>query len=118
MIVKLSDENFEEYVVGSYKNPNCVSILEFLDDLKKIQYIKRLLNKYSEKGELKERLILNHIILLSNVFGVEATASILNHKVGQKSKTIINSFLVYLEYVTENDVEYDEELLKRLKGKI
>tara|TARA_R100001509_G_scaffold128645_1_gene82020 strand:+ start:162 stop:518 length:357 start_codon:yes stop_codon:yes gene_type:complete len=118
MIVKLSDENFEEYVVSSYKNPNCVSILEFLDDLKKIQYIKRLLNKYSDKGELKERLILNHIILLSNVFGVEATASILNHKVDKKSKAVINSFLMHLKYIENDNVEYDEELLKRLKEKI
>lgn len=118
MVVKLNNDNFEEYVVSSYQNPNCVSILEFLDDLKKIQYIKRLLNKYSDKGELKERLILNHIILLSNVFGVEATASILNHKVDSKSKAVINSFLMYLKYVNGEDVEYDEEVLKRLKEKI
>ena len=69
----LNNDNFDEYAVSNYINPNCVSVLEFLDDLKIIKYIKRLINKYADKQELKERLILNHIISLSNVFGVEAT---------------------------------------------
>ncbi len=54
----LNNDNFDEYAVSNYINPNCVSVLEFLDDLKIIKYIKRLINKYVDKDELKERLIL------------------------------------------------------------
>ena len=112
----LNDDNFEEYAVNNYRNPNCISVLEFLDDLKKIKYIKRLINKYQEKDDLKDRLILNHIIFLSNVFGVEATVDMLRFKMGD-DVSILNAFFVYLNYV-KDDCAYDTHLLEKIKKTI
>ena len=100
----ITDDEFEAYAVNNYRNPNCVSVLEFLDDLNKIKYIKRLINKYSEKNELRERLILNHIIFLSNVFGVEATVHMLTFKIEEKNRHILNSFLIFLNYISHINV--------------
>jgi hypothetical protein len=101
----LNNDNFDEYAVSNYKNPNCISVLEFLDDLKIIKYIKRLINKYVDKSELKERLILNHIISLSNVFGVEATVNMLWFKIDKKDHDVLNAFFVYLKYIDLADAE-------------
>ena len=115
-MIDLNNDNFDEYAVSSYRNPNCISVLEFLDDLKIIKYIKRLINKYADKSELKERLILNHIISLSNVFGVEATVNMLTFKVEKKNHHILNAFFLYLEYVDVKDLEVlDLELYNQLK---
>ena len=116
---KLNNDNFDEYAVSNYINPNCVSVLEFLDDLKIIKYIKRLINKYADKQELKERLILNHIISLSNVFGVEATVNMLRFKMDKKHHDILNAFLLHLEYLNLEDVDLlDLSLYNTLKKSI
>ncbi len=73
----LTEDNFLLYAAKNYDNPQCSSTEEFYDDLKKFKYIKRLFNKYAETGELKERLILNHIVVLANVFGPEAAVNLL-----------------------------------------
>lgn len=112
----LNDDNFEQYAISNYMNPSCVSVLEFLDDMKTFKYIKRLINKYIDKGDLKERLILNHIICLSNVFGAEATVNMLRFKVDVKSHDILNAFFLYLEYVKAEDVDLlDLKLYQTLK---
>ena len=118
-MIVLTDDNFDEYAVKNYVNPNCVSILEFLDDLQTIKYIKRLVNRYSDKKDLKERLILNHIISLSNVFGVEATVNMLRFKIQKKNHDIINAFFLYLNYdAAENMDLLDLNLYNQLKKKI
>ncbi len=118
-MLELNDDNFDEYAVSNYRNPNCISVLEFLDDLKTIKYIKRLLNKYSEKKELKERLLMNHIISLSNVFGIEATVNMLKFKVEKKNHHILNAFLLYLSYVDAKDLDVlDLNLYNILNKKI
>ena len=104
-MTELNNDNFDEYAVSNYINPNCISVLEFLDDLKIIKYIKRLINKYVDKDELKERLILNHIISLSNVFGVEASVNMLRFKIGKEHHDILNAFFVYLNYVKLEEVD-------------
>jgi hypothetical protein len=113
----LSDDEFNEYAINNYRNPNCISVLEYLEDLNKIKYIKRLINKYVEKGELRERLILNHIIFLSNVFGVEATVNMLKFKIEQKNHEILNAFLVLLSYIDRNEI-HDSILLEEIKRRI
>lgn len=116
MFVSLNDDTFDEYAVKNYRNPNCVSVLEFLDDLKTIKYIKRLINKYCEHRELKERLILNHIISLSNVFGVEPTVNMLYYKIDNKQHDVLNAFFVFLNYVDPKDIEVlDLDLYNKLK---
>jgi hypothetical protein len=117
MIAIIDDDVFEEFAISNYNNPNCVSVLEFLDDLKKIRYVKRLINKYRDRGELRERLILNHIIFLSNVFGVKATVEMLRYKIEDANVDILNSFLIYLNYC-DTLVNYNEELLITLRKKI
>ena len=66
---KLDDSNFILYAAANYDNPQCYDTDEFYDDLKRFKYLKRLFNRYKETGELKERLILNHLIVIYNVFG-------------------------------------------------
>ena len=115
----LNNDNFDEYAVSNYLNPNCISVLEFLDDLKIIKYIKRLINKYVDKNELKERLILNHIISLSNVFGVEAAVNMLKFKIDLDHHDVLNAFLVYLEYIKLEDANVlDLALYNKLKKSI
>jgi hypothetical protein len=115
-MIELNNDNFDEYAVSNYRNPNCISVLEFLDDLKIIKYIKRLINKYTDKNELKERLILNHIISLSNVFGVEATVNMLRFKVERKNHDILNAFFLYLQYVDLKELDVlDLNLYNQLK---
>ena len=118
-MIELNNDNFDEYAVSSYRNPNCISVLEFLDDLKIIKYIKRLINKYADKSDLKERLIMNHIISLSNVFGVEATVSMLRFKVERKNHDILNAFFLHLQYVDSTEIDVlDLDLYNRLKKTI
>ena len=73
MIDKIDDTNFLLYAAKYYDNPQCFDTLEFYEDLARFKYIKRLFNRYEESGDLKERLILNHLIILYNVFGIPAT---------------------------------------------
>lgn len=119
MLTELNEETFDEYAVKNYRNPNCTSVLEFLDDLKTLKYVKRLINKYSIQKDLKERLILNHIISLSNVFGVEASVNMLYYKIEIKNHDILNAFLLYLNYVEiESIVMLDLNVYNSLKKKI
>lgn len=74
---RLDQSNFLLYAAKHYDNPQCFDTIEFYEDLKKFKYIKRLLNRYVEDGDLKERLILNHIVVLFNLFGAHATIRML-----------------------------------------
>lgn len=69
----IDESNFLLFAAKNYDNPQCHDILEFQDDLQRFKYLKRLFSKYEETGEIKERLVLNHLIVLYNVFGIEAT---------------------------------------------
>lgn len=95
----LTEDSFMMYAMKAYNNPGCLDIKEFHDDLTRIKYIKRLLNRYVMDGELKERLILNHIIVLYNVFGPEAATKILFYKVNKKFWVQLKTFLVFLNYM-------------------
>ena len=75
MNFELTEENFTMFAVKNYDNPSCNGMDEFLDDLKRFKYIKRLLRKHNVGKELKERLILNHIIVLGNLFGIDRLSS-------------------------------------------
>jgi hypothetical protein len=79
-----------------YDNPQCSDTEEFLEDAKRIQYIKRLLKQYSNTNKLRERLILNHLIILINVFGSFHCTRILLHKIQEKYHLLILTFLKYL----------------------
>lgn len=97
MLEKLDETNFVLYCAKHYDNPQCFDTQEFLDDLSRIKYIKRLLNKYVESGELKDRLILNHIIVLCNVFGPHVGRILFFRMKGLESQ--IKPFLESLGYM-------------------
>jgi hypothetical protein len=96
MNVVLSKENFLLYAIRNYENPNCMSMNEFQEDLKKIKYIKRLINRYEKTGNIKERLVLNHIIVLCNMFGPQHTTRMLFFKIEKEYWSILKTFLLYL----------------------
>ena len=79
---QIDETNFMLYAARHYNNPSCFDTLEFYEDLNRFKYIKRLFSRYDESGELKERLILNHIIILYNLFGIDATTRLLFFKEG------------------------------------
>ncbi len=105
MTFELDDDNLLNYAMRNYDNPHCKSVEEFQDDLNRTKYIKRLFRKYKTTGELRERLILNHLIIFYNVFGIEAASSILFYKIEEEFHMLLKTFMVYLEVFPENDLE-------------
>ena len=102
---KLTEANFLVYAMHHYDNPQCHSLQEFEEDLKKILYLKKLLSRYKNNNELRERLILNHIIVLYNIFG-EATTNMLFFKIEESCWDSLITFLVYLDRMPETIPEY------------
>tara|TARA_R110000851_G_scaffold178804_1_gene325778 strand:- start:39 stop:446 length:408 start_codon:yes stop_codon:yes gene_type:complete len=101
----LNEKNFLLYAMKEYSNPQCTEVEEFNDDLKKIKYIKRLLNQYVSEGVLKERLLLNHIIVFYNVFPPAAATRILFFKIEEKFWPMLKPFLFYLKLMPEDRIE-------------
>ena len=115
---KLTLDNIMMFAMKHYDNPSCVDQKEFLDDMKRFKYLKRLFRKYGTSKMLKIRLILNHIIVLANVFGVDASSTLLFFKIDKKHWSILKTFLVYLNYMPENDMKdiaTDLKVLKELR---
>jgi hypothetical protein len=98
MFDDLNDDNFLIYAAKSYDKPHIITS-EFEEDLKRLKYVKRLLRKYRQTGDFKERLILNHVIILSNVFGVEATVNMLFFKVDPEDYPLLKTILIFLNYM-------------------
>lgn len=98
MINDLNDDNFLIYAIKSYDKPQIIQT-EFEEDLKRIKYVKRLIKKYKQTGEFKERLILNHVIILSNVFGVEPTVNMLFFKLDPEDYPVLKTILIFLSYM-------------------
>lgn len=100
MIDDLNDDTFLIYSMKAYDKPNCI-MSEFEEDLKRIKYIKRLIKKYKVTDDLKERLILNHIIILSNVFGIEPAVRILFFKINPEDWDVLKTFLLFLNFMPQ-----------------
>ena len=124
----LNDENFLMFAMKEYNDIQCTDIEEFYDDLKKIKYIKRLFNIYRNNGQLKERLILNHLIIFYNVFSVEAGTRILFYKIEENFWPMLKTFLIFLDRMPEkiesirgstikaSDIKLDEGIVTRLRS--
>ena len=93
------------YAIKHYHNPSCEGMSEFNDDMKRFKYIKRLFRKYKDTGILKERLLLNHIIILNNLFGAEASSTLLFFKTEQEHWSALKGFLEFLNIMPENDMQ-------------
>lgn len=123
-IEKLNENNFLLYAMHHYDNPQCSNIQEFEEDLKKFLYLKKLISRYKKTGELKERLILNHIIVLYNIFGESATR-MLFYKIEPDGWSVLTTFLIYLNRMPEElpeyglrltDIKLDEQVITVLRG--
>jgi len=117
MIYELTEDNFVLYAMKNYDNPGCKGIGEFKDDLKKFSYLKRLFRKYKAGSGLKERLILNHIIVITNLFGVNASIDMLFFKIDKKHWPQLKSFLIYLNIMPPDNllIQQDEKVLESLR---
>lgn len=102
----LNESNFLIFAMHHYDNPQCHSLQEFEEDLKKFLYLKKLLSRYKNTGELRERLILNHIIVLYNIFGENAT-KMLFYKIDRSCWDTLVTFLVYLDRMPETIPEFN-----------
>lgn len=100
---KLNDNTFMMFSMKHYENPQCIGMEEFQEDLNRIKYIKRLMRKYQNNGILRERLLLNHIIILYNVFGIDACSRMLFYKIEEDMHSILKTFLVFLNYLPEKE---------------
>jgi hypothetical protein len=108
IIEKLTNENYLIYCAKYYDNPQCYSTEEFLEDLKRIKYIKKLITKYIETGDLKHRLIVNHLIILNNVFGAKHLPRILYLKM-KKQFFYIKPFLLLLNILPDKIYNIGDE---------
>ena len=96
---ELTEENLFLYAAKHYYKPQFSDIEEFYEDLKRFKYIKRLVNRYIENDELAERLILNHLIVIFNSFGIEASLNMLDLKLDKHHWPVIKPFLIFLKYI-------------------
>ena len=115
MYEKITSENVMMFAIKHYDNPQCEGEKEFHDDMKRFKYIKRLLRKYKETGIFKERLLLNHIIILNNLFGPEACVTLLLFKIQREYWGTLKSFLLYLNMIREEELNYINENIDVLK---
>ena len=93
----LNDDNYMMFAMKYYDNIQCTSVDEFNDDLNKIKYVKRLFNRFLETGELKTNLILNHLIVIYNVFENQAATRLLFYSIEKKFYSILKPFLIFLD---------------------
>jgi hypothetical protein len=123
---ELNEDNFLLFAIKNYENPQAVTKEDFEKDLNHFKYIKRLLKRYKKSGELKTHLILNHFIILYNIFG-EATTPMLFFKIEKELWRPLKSFIIFLNRLPEypksgiHDIQVDlyclEELYKIYNGK-
>ena len=123
----LTEESFLMFAMREYNNMQCTDIEEFYDDLKKIKYIKRLFNIYKNDGQLKERLILNHLITWYNVFPVQSGTRILFYKIEEQFWPMLKTFLIFLDRMPDKiesirgkeikstDIKLDDGIITRLR---
>ena len=128
MFEMLDAKNSFRYALKEYDNPQCMSMAEFEEDYKKFKYVKRLCRRYMTTTDVSDRLLLNHLVLLSNVFGVTATVRLLFVKCeDDRVFKVLKPFLMYLKMLPEvvwgingkniytNKIPMDEGLYQRLK---
>lgn len=121
--MKLNNDNFLVFAMRHYDNPQCHSVMEFEEDIKRFFYIKKLFSRYKTDGIVRERLVLNHIIVLYNLFG-DATTNMLFHKINKDDWSTLVTFLVYLNRMPEiveshnlklSDIPLDENVVRILR---
>jgi len=115
---ELNEENFVLFASRNYDNPQCMSVEEFYHDLHRFKYLKRLFKRYTQNDDLQERLILNHMVVLYNVFGIEAANRMMFYRMEHEYWPMIKTFLIFLNYLTEQElieVPLDQTIVDRLR---
>ena len=115
----LNNKNFELYAAKYYDNPCCLSVEEFHEDLARFKYIIRLLRRYRETGIIQERLVLNHIISLYNVFDIKAASRMMFYRIDVELWPALKTFLIYLNYISTDshkNVNIDINIANKLKN--
>lgn len=114
----LSEDNFLLFAAKHYYNPTCIDAEEFHEDLKRFKYVKRLLNRYLDQKTLAERLILNHLIVIFNVFGMGAGLKMLEYRLDDKHWPIVKPFLIFLKVIPNDKytgIHMDEQVVEELR---
>ena len=123
----LTEDNIMLYAAKAYDKPNCI-MSEFTEDMKKLNYLKRLFRRYRKHGEMRERLILNHIVVLYNLFGPEVTARLLFFSMSKEDYSILKTYLVFLNIMPDrvrgidgkdiisSDIVIDMEIANELRN--
>lgn len=124
-MVELNDDNFLVYAIKNYQSTGSVGLTDIQEDLKRFKYLKRLFNRYHKTGQISEQLILNHLIILYNVFGKAAT-DMLFYKLEQEYWSDLKTFLVFLYRmpletvvtpgVRETDIPLNPEIIEKLRN--
>tara|TARA_B100001939_G_C16758906_1_gene537418 strand:+ start:276 stop:647 length:372 start_codon:yes stop_codon:yes gene_type:complete len=118
---ELNESNYLLFAIKFYDNPQAVTKDDFEDDLKRIKYIKRLLKRYKNSGELKTHLILNHLTVLFNVFN-DAAVPLLFYNMEMELWPCVKSFLIFLDRIPEypktqiNNIDKDNYCLEQLQS--
>jgi len=115
---ELTEDNLFLYAAKHYDNPTFSDVDEFYEDLKRFKYIKRLVNRYLDNNDLGERLILNHLIVVFNAFGIEAGLNILKLKLDERHWPVIKPFLIFLNYIKNDElteISMDKTVVERLR---
>tara|TARA_R110000851_G_scaffold318244_1_gene482015 strand:+ start:706 stop:1074 length:369 start_codon:yes stop_codon:yes gene_type:complete len=115
---EINDDNLLIFASRHYYNPKCIDVEEFYEDLNRFKYVKRLVNRYIESERLSDRLILNHLIVIFNVFGVEASIKILRFKLNNEHWKVIKPFLIFLKHIEPTDfidIEMDDFIVQQLR---
>ena len=123
-MLQLNEDNFLIYAIKNYYNPGSMGINDLEDDMKRFKYLKRLLSRYKMSGEINERLVLNHLVILYNVFG-DAATDMLFYKISEDYWSDLKTYLVYLQRmpletvvspgIKETDIPLNQELIKVLR---
>lgn len=114
----LTEDNFLLFAAKHYYNPTCIDAEEFHEDLKRFKYVKRLLNRYLDQKTLAERLILNHLIVIFNVFGMGAGLKMLEYRLDDKHWPIVKPFLIFLKVIPNDKytgIQMDEQVVEELR---
>lgn len=114
----IDEKNFLLYAARCYYKPNVIDAEEFYDDLKRFMYLKRLFNRYHKTGELSERLILNHLIVIFNVFDIKHSLKMLEYQIDEQYWYILKPFLIFLKHITNDqytNIEMDKLVVDRLR---
>ena len=114
----LNEKNLLLFAAKHYYDPRFSDIDEFHEDMKRFKYIKRLVNRYLDDKDLSERLILNHLIVIFNVFGIEPALQMLEVRLEERHWPVIKPFLIFLKYITNDQltgIAMDEKVIEALR---